>query len=294
LFTGEDAPFHEFFPPSSVAHRREVPEWIGSWRDPSSISAPPDCDFLLRAARAGLRFRSTGHITVHKFAAGHRYLSYLRPSSDEQRAMLRSPDRLQESYLERLIETSRRQRLSTPVHYPDFRRYGNGCLFEDNRKNRGLSRPILRALEGRTVITQVDEPRGLDWYGLEHGPGPFRWSGPNPRPKILIPYTGGSVTIRIHIPCLPPALSLDSVSVSVEGQEIDRSVEIESDGTQTLALTAGLQREGDTILALHTPSMFCPDDVLGNGDCRRVGIPVGDIVIDSPTALETIQLESAG
>lgn len=289
IFAGDDAPFHEFFPPSSVAHRRLVPERIGMWRDPRSVAAPVDCEFLLRAASAGLRFRSTGKITVHKFAAGHRYLSYLRPRSDEQRAMLRSLDRLDEGHLEGLVETSRRRGLSAAVRYPDFREYGDGRLFEDNRKNKGLSRPALRPLMGRAVIGQVGEPRGLDWYDLEHGAGPFRWSGPNPRPRILIPYTGGPVSIRIHIPCLPPARSLDSVSVLVEDQEVDRSVEIRSDGTSALVLSTCLQRESETILTLHTPAMFCPDDVIGNGDRRRVGIPVGDVVIDCLTTPAQIE-----
>jgi Glycosyl transferase family 2 len=281
VFAGDDAPFHDFFPPSSVAHRRLVPERIGMWHDPRSVAAPVDCEFLLRAANAGLCFRSTGKITVHKFAAGHRYLSYLRPRSDEQRAMLRSLDRLDEGHLERLIETSRRDGLSVPVRYPDFRSYEDGRLFEDNRKNRGLSRPALRPLMGRTVIAQVDEPRGLDWYGLEHGPGPFRWSGPSPRPKILIPYAGGWVTISIHVPRLAPTLSLDSVVVFVEDHEVDRSVEIGSDSMSALVFSTRLQQGSDTILTLHTPAMFCPDDLIGNGDRRRVGVPVGDIVIDT-------------
>lgn len=63
---------------------------IGCWRLPMHIPAPVDADFLLRAARAGMGFASTGLISVHKFAAGHRYLSYLDQESDEQRDMLAS------------------------------------------------------------------------------------------------------------------------------------------------------------------------------------------------------------
>jgi hypothetical protein len=46
-------------------------------------------------------FRSTGRVTVHKFAAGHRYLSYVRPRSDEQRVLLQSLDRLDDGHVER-------------------------------------------------------------------------------------------------------------------------------------------------------------------------------------------------
>ena len=62
MFDGKGAPFEHFFPPSSLAHRREIVELIGGWRDPRAVAAPVDCDFLLRAAHAGLRFSSTNEI----------------------------------------------------------------------------------------------------------------------------------------------------------------------------------------------------------------------------------------
>jgi hypothetical protein len=49
-------------------------------------------------------------------------------------------------------------------------------------------------------------------------------------------------------------------------------------------IKACLRRDRETILTLRTPAMFCPDDVLGNGDRRTVGVPVGDIVIDCLTS----------
>src|SRR4051812_20666134 len=66
LFDTTDAAFQHFFPPSSIAHRRDVCDRIGQWRAPRLIQAPADADFLLRAAHAELRFVSTGHISVHK------------------------------------------------------------------------------------------------------------------------------------------------------------------------------------------------------------------------------------
>jgi len=91
-FDGAEAPFQHFFPPSSISHRRDVTTRIGDWRDPRVLKEPVDCEFLLRAAHAGLRFASTGKITAHKFAASHRYLSYLRVSSNEQREFLAQID----------------------------------------------------------------------------------------------------------------------------------------------------------------------------------------------------------
>jgi hypothetical protein len=33
------------------------------------------------------------------------------------------------------------------------------------------------------------------------------------------------------------------------------------------------------VLALHTP-MFCPDETLGNADFRRLGIALGDVILE--------------
>ena len=77
LFDTPDATGKHFFPPSSFSHRRDLTDRIGPWRDPFICKAPVDCDLLLRAVAQGCMFRSTGQITTHKFAAGHRYLSYL-------------------------------------------------------------------------------------------------------------------------------------------------------------------------------------------------------------------------
>ena len=94
LFEDSGTAFREFFPPSSIAHRRDLIARIGPWRDPREIKPPVECEFLLRAAQTGCSFQSTNAITVHKFPAGHRFHSYRCPSCDEQKQMLealRSP-----------------------------------------------------------------------------------------------------------------------------------------------------------------------------------------------------------
>lgn len=80
MFDADSDKHIHFFPPSSIAHRKSVCHRIGLWAMPQDVRAPVDGDFLLRAAQADLTFASTGKITVHKFAAGHRYLSYLQQS----------------------------------------------------------------------------------------------------------------------------------------------------------------------------------------------------------------------
>jgi glycosyltransferase involved in cell wall biosynthesis len=88
LFDDDSAKHDHFFPPSTFAHRRNVCDRIGYWLPPADTKAPVDAHFLGRAAGADLQFASTGKVTVHKFAAGHRYLSYILQESDEQEAML--------------------------------------------------------------------------------------------------------------------------------------------------------------------------------------------------------------
>ena len=261
LFDASDAAFRDFFPPSSFAHRREVCERIGRWRHPRTLASPVDVNFVLRAAHAGLRFRSTGAITVHKFAAGHRYLSYLRPSADEQIAMLARLAR-GAANLERIVAGAQTMRLG------DYSQVGPGVLADRNRASKGLSRPALRELSGRAVIAQTHEPRALDWYAVEHdGSRPFRWSGPNPRPKILIPFTGTAARIAI---CLRRPLA-GEVSVRVEEQPVEHTIEAGPDGTCAIVVRASLRQSDYTVLTLQTPM---------SGGPERRGVAVGDIVLE--------------
>lgn len=279
LFEAADGPLRHFMPPSSMAHRRDVTDRIGMWRPPWSIAAPVDSDFHLRAVQAGLRFASTGSITVHKFAAGHRYLSYLRPSSAEQSAILHSL-RHDDVPIDRIVETSKRQGLFMTMMNADNSALPDGLLFQHNRMNKGLSRPALRPLPDHTVIEQADDPRGLDWHVLERKNVLFRWSGPSPRPRILIPFTGGPARIEIEVVSIPPGSELGDVSIFLEDEEIDYAIENNAGRPSSLVFRAALQPAADTVVTLHTPAMFSPRESYGGEDWRKLGIAVADIVID--------------
>jgi glycosyltransferase involved in cell wall biosynthesis len=279
LFENDSAPFVHFFPPSSFAHRREVVDLSGGWRNPRTVSPPVDCEFLLRAAHAGLRFASTQEITVHKFAAGHRYLSYLKPDAEEQWAALNDPRLDDPASLSAIIEKSRQQGYFMTAGYRDYSQFADGQLFDDNRSNKGILRPALQRLGGRTVLEQTGESRGLDWCALESGDRPFRWSGPNPRPKILIPCTHpGEVRITL---CVPPiALApLEIIGIEINDNAADYEIR-RSKRLSVVTLRTQLKPSDYSILTLHTPVMSCPNDQLRNGDLRRLGIPVSDIIIE--------------
>ncbi len=276
IFNQSRPKFLHFYPPSSFAHRRDVVERIGKWRDPRSISAPVDCDLLLRASRSGMRFAFTGRVTVHKFAAAHRYLSYLRPSDEEQRAVLRTFGSENESRMAHLIAHAERAGTFLTLRCLYYSCFGSGYVFNRSRSSRGLNRLPLRLLTQRAVIEQTAEMRGLDWHGLERRR--FRWSGPNPRPKILIPFSGNRAQVAIEIAGLAPGARPEDLSVMVEEQKVDHTLERDTAGSQWLRFVAPLKRHDYTIVTLHTPSMVSRRSISGRR--RRLGLAAGRIVLD--------------
>ena len=177
---------------------------------------------------------------MHKFAAGHRYLSYLRPNAEEQWAALHDTRIEHDDRLSATIENCKQQGRFMIMRYPDFSEYENGQLFDYNRSNKGILRPDLRALSGRVVLEQTGEPRALDWYGLESGYRPFRWSGPNPKPKILIPYTYRSkVRITLCVPAIagPPL----KVRIEIDGRPVNYEIQETRGGNQTVMLRTQLK-----------------------------------------------------
>ena len=162
---------------------------LAGGRTRENVVEPVDCNFLLRAANAGLQFASTNEITVHKFAAGHRYLSSLQEDSEEQWAALEQAPWNSPGRVDDIVERSRQQGRFMIATHVDYAKYQAGEVFIRNRRMKGVVRPDLKPLMGKIRIEQTDEPRALDWHGLSEGLRPFRWSGPNPRPRVLIPYT---------------------------------------------------------------------------------------------------------
>jgi glycosyltransferase involved in cell wall biosynthesis len=276
LFDDSRAAFEHFFPPSTFAHRCDVPARIGAWRNPREISAPVDCEFLLRAAHAGLRFASTGQVTVHKFAAGHRYLSYLRPTVEEQRAVLQTFGNETANHTARLVECSRKSGNYMVMRYGDFSKFDKGELFGAMRSTKGLNRPLLQALTGRVLIEQTDGPRGLDWHGLEKK---FRWSGPNPRPKILIPFTGSRADVALELFGMAPQGTPDEISVLVERRKVDHTVTRLWLRKRWLRFIAPLNQQDYTVVTVHTPNMFRPSEITTSPDRRRLGVAVGNIIL---------------
>lgn len=218
MFDDPAAVLEHFFPPSGLAHRRDVSDRIGLWRHPAEIAAPVDADFLLRAAGAGMRFAPTGRVSVHKFAAGHRYLGYLRHVSGEQESMLRrlaAPD--YPALVDAEVERAKAEGTFMVVRHAPYETLQKGALARRNAMNKGTIRPQLQRLEGPETIVQDNSPRALDWLPLEVEGARFRQVGRNPKPKILLPFTRtGPVAILLAVAHARPQ-PLESLALTLNG-----------------------------------------------------------------------------
>ena len=241
MFEDPNTPEREFFPPSSFAHRRDVVERIGPWREPGSLRAPADCEFLLRAVGRGCSFASTRAITVHKFAAGHRYLSYRFPSADEQERML---ERLSVPGGESAVLTEIDREIAAgadhpPIMYPDFESFERGALFRRNRRVKGFEGAAPIVVEASCVLPVESSAAGLDWHPLQRDASgrPFRWSGPNPNPRhpidVRLP---GSCILRIHVLAFARAELADGLAIDIDGREVEFSRAQRADGSHVFTV----------------------------------------------------------
>jgi glycosyltransferase involved in cell wall biosynthesis len=282
IFEEPEAARRHFFPPTSLAHRASLATEIGGWRDPLAIPAPVDSDFLLRAVDAGARFCSTGRVTAHKFAAGHRYLGYLDPSSAEQRETLSG---IRSGVIDRqvcadYVERAKGAGTFMTMAYSDFSTQKPGELFRMNRSNKGLDRTAPVPLTKEVFVAQSYEPRALDWYAAEQtsqGGHRFRYSGPSLRPKLLIPFTGDlDVRITLHIWDyiwdLDPGRIIDGMRLRFNGEPVVHRMSRGQSGRVDLAFTGRLLHERPSILELVLARAFCPAEVNGSADRRKLGV----------------------
>ena len=244
LFDDPAAAATDFFPPSSFAHRRDVAERLGGWKHPTQLHAPADCDFLMRAVESGCTFASTGAITVHKFAAGHRYLSYRFPSNDEQSRMLArlaAPDG-DEAVCREVREDIATGADNLPLRYYDFKAFGAGDIYRDLRRAKGLEKAPPRVVDAPAWLPVSDGPAALDWHDIETNPllGTFRWSGPNPNPRYL-------VNVRLPSPAM---LSIHALAVASPDLLAALRVEIDE---REVAFDAVRDARGSHVLRLADP-----------------------------------------
>ena len=102
-------------PPSGVLHRRDVVARIGEWKDYRTVWRNPDVDFIYRGVEAGLKFVSTGEMTVFKFNSSIRKNCYLEKPCHEQTACVRRIENRRTLMLEEMVAISRVHLRRLPV-----------------------------------------------------------------------------------------------------------------------------------------------------------------------------------
>lgn len=191
---GADTRRH-YFPPSAFSHLRSVVGRIGGWRLPGETRTQVDDDFLMRAAEAGLRFRSTGVVTMHKFPAAQRYLSYLCPGSEEQEALLQRMDSPgHPAWVAAKVAEARAGGRFMGTASKDVSRRAPGEVARLAAERKGAAPVATRPLGRGVAVRHRSGSCALDWE-----PDPvlgFRISRASPCPRLLLPVTGGRVRLR--------------------------------------------------------------------------------------------------
>ena len=274
-----------FFPPSSVAHRRDLPDDM-RWPDASMVRRPVDSQFMLTAAQRGCVFTSTRTVTVLKFNSALRYLSYLSPDDYEQRdalALTVDPPALNETIQAALADAASSGNYMTACHPLEGDRQPGGVM-HTHARIRGIDTPPVEVLDGPTWMPLDDDARGRDWHGLERdGDRTWRWSGPNPRPRLLIPFTrDGLVRISLHIDAIATDDVRDSLEVLVDRRSAPTVVRTEPDSARVIIeIESVLRRDRPSVVELRmnrtvSVAEFAP----GSTDGRRLGVCLAGIHLD--------------
>ena len=279
IFDHSEASLQHFFPPSSLAHKKSIIDEIGGWPDPNDVRPAVDVELLLRFATNGYQFASTKRLTAHKFAAGHRYLSYLLPSSSEQKAMLEKIENgeISSKTCDDIIGRAISKKTFMSIIYEDYSQLSPGLSYYRSRQRKGLETPQLQKLEYLAHVPVIDDGSlqlGLDWYAPEFDPVNkiyFRWSGPSLRPKILIPFTSDQLTI-ITLSLLDPFSLLNEITVQLNFRQIEFNRSINADGVHELSFIAPLKYNSFSVIELILIKSFCPAENHLNADTRDLGI----------------------
>ena len=279
IFDDSQDAFLHFFPPSSIAHKKSIIDAIRGWRDPADTQAPVDVDFLLRIVNLGYQFNSTKQLTVHKFAAGHRYLSYLFPSSIEQKTMLEKIEKraISSKTCEDIVERAISKKSFMTMVYQDYSELAPGLSYYRSKKRKGLELPQLKKLESLEYVPVDGDGSlelGLDWYAPElnnQNQTYFRWSGPSLRPKIPIAYLSDQPAF-ITLYLSDPFNLLNEISIQLNFKPIEFNRVMNKEGWYELSFIANLHEHSFSVIELIIKNSFCPEKNNISSDVRDLGI----------------------
>ncbi|MCB1477655.1 MAG: glycosyltransferase family 2 protein [Rhodobiaceae bacterium] len=256
-----------FFPPSSVAHRLDVPDRIGAWRNPYDVRPPVDLEIQLRAHAAGLSFASTGRITVHKFAAAHRYLSYLLPDVSEQEAMLEKLGAADyTAYAETLIAAARRDGTYMQETRTDFSGCAPGEIAREYAARKGNHLPPSQMLEKPLCLHRRQGRYAHDWHAFPEGG--VLWKGLALAPKMLVPFSSksGRAYVALTVLSREPLTQLPLAGTLTSAVELTAVGEENGLHATIAQFTLELDESGYTILTFERlPAAFQDEGSMGLG-----------------------------
>ncbi len=103
---------------AALLHRREVVAQIGEWKDYRTVWRNPNVDFEYRAFEAGLKFVSTGELTVFKFNSVLRKNCYREKPCHEQQRYTQRIERHPWFQLQEALAIARVHYFRLPVQAP--------------------------------------------------------------------------------------------------------------------------------------------------------------------------------
>jgi len=288
LVDGEDHP-DNFYPPSSILHRRSLIERAGPWRAPEDLPSPVDCELLARMRRHGARITGTGRLTAFKFNAAWRRDSYRRRDTGEQERLLArlraDPSAVIAEELEGVARAAREKRL-IDVRMPDSAEAAPGAYYRHNLRSRGLDDAESVPLVERRRFRLDDQVSALDWHAVESSPawGSFRWTGPSPASLIVLPVRAPEHTrITLQVLNWYGADLGDELTLRVNGRPVVFTCEGDSRPAVRLCGVVSRDRgEGDGPMRIHleTRVMRCPHFLHGSADERWLGVCVNWVDVE--------------
>ena len=272
----KEAPVRNFFPPSSFSHRHRLPDGVRMWSDPTVTRRPVDTEFLLGAVESGCSFESTEKITVFKFASALRYLSYFCPENDEQYQMLGllNDETALENFICERLDAAKNNGGYMATRHSEANQFMPGEVLRKNEIARGLAIPPVSPIANGKHLDAGDDHRVFDWHGLEGtGGNSCRWSGPNFRPRLLIPFThSGPVAFKLMISRFASQDIHDSLQIHLNGTKLKVMMKV-VDNIHHVTFDGSLLLDTPSVLELRMnrtahPKEIDPDTL----DTRQLGL----------------------
>lgn len=270
-------------PPSTLAHRADLIERIGYWKDASKIPESVDDEFLQRAWHASRSFAGTDDITVFKFPASWRSGIYLQREAKEQESLLKVMNDEGFRY-EQLLEVARAFSKGTGRMINLRRDSEPGELFELNRRFKGADGPRSAMHHLEEVDLSVERAvncKNLHGAEINHN-GSFRWTGPELITEVpLMALPGPERELRIHV--VASFAPLDQVRLEIDGFSLEVFVHQRQDGTADLVSIVPDNIVRDGLLTITTTEVKRPADINSESrDTRPLGIAVSSVRLSLP------------